>query len=212
MNPLRMDRVVTLTGLYKRKRFRDKETANRIVNELAARMEFRPVAQETYEARSIPVVNRLAGRASRALGRMRPRWGAGRFSEILDRVKKGFDEVERVTSEATKNIELFRPFIFENQYIFRADHIRGLRDRMPADDQVRLPWGPERLDWYDYWMNIHFPGLQKWVLPELDQTYAPHPKQIYSYHDLLELFDTTTKLHATRVALRIERGWRPATA
>ena len=33
-------------------------------------------------------------------------------------------------------------------------------------------------------------------------------KQIYSYHDLLELFDTTTKLHATRVALRIERGKR----
>ena len=57
-------------------------------------------------------------------------------------------------------------------------------------------------------MNIHFPGLQKWVLPELDQTYAPKPKQVYSYHDLLELFDTTTKLHATRTALRIERGKR----
>ncbi len=71
-----------------------------------------------------------------------------------------------------------------------------------------MPWGPERLDWDDYWMNIHFPGLQKWVLPELDQTYAPKPKQIYSYHDLLELFDTTTKLHATRTALRIERGKR----
>ena len=57
-------------------------------------------------------------------------------------------------------------------------------------------------------MNIHFPGLQRWVLPELDETYAPHPKQIYSYHDLLELFDTTTKLHATRIALRMERGKR----
>ena len=34
------------------------------------------------------------------------------------------------------------------------------------------------------------------------------PKQVYSYHDLLELFDTTTKLHATRTALRIERGKR----
>src|SRR4029079_19038892 len=69
-------------------------------------------------------------------------------------------------------------------------------------------WGPENIDWYDYWMNIHFPGLQRWVLPELDETYAARPKQIYSYHDVLELFDTTTKLHATRVALRIERGKR----
>src|SRR5215471_9156572 len=208
MNPLRIDRVVTLTGLYKRKRFRDKETGNRFVNELAARMEFRPVTEDHYDALSIPAVNRVAKRASKALGRMRPRWGAGRFTAVLDRVKKGFDEVERVTTEAVANIELFRPFIFQNQYSFRADNIRALRDRLAADDQARLPWGPERLDWYDYWMNTHFPGLQKWVLPELDETYAPRPKQIYGYHDLLELFDTTTKLHATRTALRIERGKR----
>src|SRR5678815_3233168 len=49
LNPLHMDRVVTLTGLYKRKRFQDKETGNKFVNELAARMEFRPVTQETYD-------------------------------------------------------------------------------------------------------------------------------------------------------------------
>ena len=107
-----------------------------------------------------------------------------------------------MTTEAAENIELFRPFIFENAYVFRADNIRALRDRMPAEDQARLTWGPEKLDLYDYWMNIHFPGLARWVLPELDETYAPRPKQVYSYHDLLELFDTTTKLHATRVALR----------
>ena len=79
---------------------------------------------------------------------------------------------ERVTSEAQKNIELFRPFIFDNKYVFRADHIRALRDRFTADDQNRLRWGPEALDWYDYWMNIHFPGLQRGVLPERDETYA----------------------------------------
>jgi len=208
LNPLRMDRVVTLTGLYKRKRFRDRETGNRFVNELAARMEFRPVSEEHYEARSLPLLNRAAKRASTALGKMRPRWGAGRFTQVIDRVTKAFDEVERVTTEAAKNIELFRPFIFENQYVFRADNIRALRDRLSPEDQTRVPWWPEKLDWYDYWMNIHFPGLQKWVLPELDETYAARPKQIYSYHDLLELFDTTTKLHATRVALRIARGKR----
>ena len=68
---------------------------------------------------------------------------------------------------------------------------------MPAEDQALLTWGPETLDFYDYWMNVHFPGLEKWVFPELDETYAQRPKQVYSYHDLLELFDTTTKLHAT---------------
>src|SRR3954447_24576072 len=211
LNPLRMNRVVTLTGLYKRKRFQDKETGNRFVNELAARMEFRPVAQDEYDAWSLPLVNRVAQKAATALAKIRPRWGGGRFTEVIDRLKKNVDEVTRVTDEAQKNIELFRPFIFDNHYVFRADHIRALRDRFTADDQNRLRWGPENLDWYDYWMNIHFPGLQRWVLPELDETYAARPKQIYSYHDLLELFDTTTKLHATRVALRIERGGREET-
>ena len=87
-------------------------------------------------------------------------------------MKKGFDEIDRVTTEAAENIELFRPFIFENAYVFRADNIRALRDRMPAEDQAKLTWGPEKLDLYDYWMNIHFPGLARWVLPELDETYA----------------------------------------
>src|SRR5262249_14678778 len=145
---------------------------------------------------------------SETLGKIRPSWGAGRFTAVLDRVRKGFDEVDRVTSEAAENIELFRPFIFENAYVLRADNIRALRDRLPPEDQERLVWGPEKVDIYDYWMNIHFPGLARWVLPELDETYAPRPKQVYSYHDLLELFDTTTKLHATRPALRIERGKR----
>ena len=57
-------------------------------------------------------------------------------------------------------------------------------------------------------MNIHFPGLQKWVLPELDETYAPKPKSVYAYRDLIELFDTTTKLHSKRTAMRMERGGR----
>ncbi|HZL19463.1 MAG TPA: AMP-binding protein, partial [Polyangia bacterium] len=208
LNPMRMDRVTTLTGLYKRQRFRDKETGNRFVNELAARMEFRPVTEDHFDRYSIPTVQRAAQQISKTLGRIRPRWGAGRFTAVVDRIIKGFDEVDRVTTEAAENIELFRPFIFENAYVFRADNIRALRDRMDPEDQVRLRWGPEKLDLYDYWMNIHFPGLARWVLPELDETYAQRPKQVYSYHDLLELFDTTTKLHATRVALRIERGKR----
>ncbi len=208
LNPMRMDRVTTLTGLYKRQRFRDKETGNRFLNELAARMEFRPVTAEHFDRYSIPTLNRAARRISKTLARIRPRWGAGRFTAVVDRVKKGFEEMDRVTTEAAENIELFRPFIFDNAYVFRADNIRALRDRLAPEDQARLPWGPEKLDLYDYWMNIHFPGLARWVLPELDETYAARPKQVYSYHDLLELFDATTKLHATRVALRIERGKR----
>ena len=208
LNPSRIGRVTTLTGLYKRKRFQTKEAGNRFINELAARMEFRPVTYDQYQARSLPLVNRMADRVSTALEKVRPRWGGGRFTEMVDRVKKNVDEVKRITDEAHTNIDLFRPFILDNEYVFRADNVRALRDRLPGEEQESLRWSPETIDWYDYFMNIHFPGLQKWVLPELDETYAAKPKSVYAYRDLLELFDTATKLHATRVAMRMERGKR----
>jgi long-chain acyl-CoA synthetase len=208
LNPSRIGRVTTLTGLYKRQRFQRKETGNKLLNELAARMEFRPVSYEEYDRTSLPLVNRMAARVSDALDRVRPRWGGGRIANWVDQVKKKVDDVERITKDASRDIDLFRPFILDNEYVLRADNIRALRDRVPEAERPLVPWSPERIDWYDYFMNIHFPALQKWVLPELDETYAPKPKNVYAYRDLIELFDTTTKLHKTRVALRMERGGR----
>ncbi|HYT49053.1 MAG TPA: AMP-binding protein, partial [Pyrinomonadaceae bacterium] len=49
------------------------------------------------------------------------------------------------------------------------------------------------------------PGLKKWVLPTLEEDMRAQPKRVYTYRDLLEMFETTTKRHATRVAMRIER-------
>jgi long-chain acyl-CoA synthetase len=213
LNGPRVGRVTTLTGLYKRRRFQDKESGNKFLNQLAARMEFRPVTFEEYEAKSLPLVNRMAGRASSLLEKVRPSWGAGRFAEAVDRVKKSVDEVKRITNEAHSNIELFQPFVHDNEYVFRADHIRAVRDRLPAEEQALLTWSPETIDWYDYLLNVHFPGLQRWVMPEMEQTYAAKPKSVYAYRDLLELFDTATKLHATRARRATPtttcRSWPP---
>lgn len=208
LNPSRIGRVTTLTGLYKRKRFQDKETGNKFLNELAARMEFRPVSYDEYDKTSLPLVSRVTERVSDALDKVRPKWGGGRFAHWVDQVKKKVDDVKRITKDASRDIDLFKPFILENEYVLRSDNIRALRDRLPPEERHLAPWSPETIDWYDYFMNIHFPGLQKWVLPELDETYASKPKSVYAYRDLLELFDTTTKLHATRPALRMERGGR----
>ena len=45
-NPNKLRRIVTLLGLYKRKYFQDKETGNRFLNALAARMEARTGSDE----------------------------------------------------------------------------------------------------------------------------------------------------------------------
>ncbi len=100
LNPSYIGRLTTLTGLYKRQRFQDKEAGNKFLNELAARMEFRPVSYEEYNRTSLPMIKRMVDRTSRALERVRPSWGGGRFVDMVDRVKKKVDEVQRVTKEA----------------------------------------------------------------------------------------------------------------
>jgi len=52
-------------------------------------------------------------------------------------------------------------------------------------------------------LNVHLPGLTKWVFPTLEEEMRVQPKRIYTYRDLLELFETSTKRHATRVAMRL---------
>src|SRR6266496_3675811 len=54
-NPNNMKRIVGMVGLYKRKHFEEKETGNKILNELAGRMEARAVSYDQYEKTSTPM-------------------------------------------------------------------------------------------------------------------------------------------------------------
>ncbi|MCC6747757.1 MAG: AMP-binding protein [Deltaproteobacteria bacterium] len=204
-NPIRMRRVVTLLGLHKRQRYQEKESGNRVVNELMARMEAQPVSLERFDRTSLPMFNRLAKKAGETLDRLRPRWGGGHVVDLVDRLKEKVDRAEEVTRSMQDAFDMYRPFTVENHYIFRADNVRALHGRVPAEERALLPWGVHELDWYAYWMEVHFPGLHKWVFPELEKDFAAKPKSTYTYNHLLELFETSTKLHRHRVALRMLR-------
>ncbi len=207
-NPNDMKRIVGMVGLYKRKHFSEKEEGFRVVNEIAARMETKTVTPSYFDKTSAPMFNALAKRASKFLDESRPRWGGGRLTEWIDHAKKSVDRFEEVTRETKAAFELFRPFMVENAYIFRADNVRSLFSRIRKDEQPLLPWHPEKIDWYDYWMHVHFPGLKKWVFPQLEEDMRAVEKRVYTYRDLLELFETSTKRFSTRVAMRIERDGR----
>ncbi|HZI60239.1 MAG TPA: AMP-binding protein [Pyrinomonadaceae bacterium] len=207
-NPNNMERIIGLVGLDKRKHFQEKETGVKFFNQIAARMEPRPVSTSQYERTSVPMFNSAAKKASSLLDRVRPRWGGGRFGEVIDLVKTNVERVEELTRETTEAFDMFRPFTVENAYVFRSDNVRSLFDRISEDERSFLTWNPEKFDWYDYWLNIHLPGLTKWVFPTLEDEMRAQPKRVYTYRDLLELFETSTKRHATRVAMRIERDGR----
>jgi long-chain acyl-CoA synthetase len=207
-NPNDMKRIVGMVGLYKRKQFSEKEEGFKLVNQIASRMETKTVTPSYFDKTSAPMFNAVAKRASKFLDESRPRWGGGRLTEWIDHAKKTVDRVEEVTGETKEAFELFRPFMVENAYVFRADNVRSLFSRIRKDEQPLLPWHPEKIDWYDYWMHVHFPGLKKWVFPQLEEDMRAKEKRVYTYRDLLELFETSTKRFSTRVAMRIERDGR----
>jgi long-chain acyl-CoA synthetase len=207
-NPDNMERIIGFCGLFRRQEELNKENGLRLFHEISARFEPFPVSPERFDKTSVPLMNKAAKKTSELLDRAKPRWGGGRYEGVINRMKQTVDRVEEQTREAKEAFEMFLPFTVENEYVFRSDNVRALFNRIRADEQQLLTWNPEQFDWYDYWMNIHLPGLKKWVLPTLEEDMRAQPKRVYTYRDLVELFETTTKRHETRVAMRIERDGR----
>ena len=204
-NPNDMERIIGLVGLFRRQEELKKSDRIRLFHELSARFEPFLVSPERFDAASLPMMNNAAKKVSSFLDKAKPRWGGGRYEGVIDRMKETVDRVEEQTREAKEAFEMFLPFTVENAYIFRSDNVRALFARIREDEHPLLTWNPEKFDWYDYWLNVHMPGLKKWVLPTLEEEMRAKPKRVYTYRDLLEMFQTTTKRHATRVAMRIER-------
>ncbi|HRH44038.1 MAG TPA: AMP-binding protein, partial [Pyrinomonadaceae bacterium] len=208
-NPNDMKRIVGLVGLYKRQHFQEKETGNKLVNKVSAMIEATPVTQKTYDTFSAPMLNNLAKKATGWLDKASPRWGGGRIGDIVNDVKKSVENFERTTAETKAAFEMFKPFMIDNEYHYRADNVRALMNLVKSSEKHLLPWSPDKLDWYDYWLNVHFPGMRKWVLPTLEEELDNViEKRVHTYKDLIDLFETAVKRFPTRISMRIERYGR----
>jgi long-chain acyl-CoA synthetase len=210
-NPSRLGRLVDLLGLFKREHFRGKAGGNRFLNEVAARMEAQAVKPESFEKYSLPLLHKATKKITEALDKVSPRQ-AGPLAPLITQAKEAVERFEAFTSEGEEHYRAFRPFIVDNKYVFRADNTRALFERLdqgPGKEDRLLFFEPEKIDWYDYWLNVHLPGLQKWVFPKLDEAETgKKTRRIYTYRNLIELFDAATKNHSGRVAMRIERNGR----
>ncbi len=207
-NPSRLGRLVDLLGLFKRKHFRGKTEGHRLLNEIAARMEAQAVKPESFEKYSLPLLHKATKKVSEVLDKVSARQ-AGPLAPLVEQAKEAVERFEAFTREGEEHYQTFRPFIVDNNYVFRADNIRALFERLDQGGERLLVFEPEKIDWYDYWLNVHLPGLQKWVFPQLDEAESgKKTRRIYAYRDLVELFDAATKNHSGRVAMRIERGGR----
>ncbi len=204
-SPFAASRSVELVGLYKRRRWRKKETGNELLNELKSRVEPKALGKTLFDLTNTPLFSKGAKWLNQAIDDNRPTWGAPKVNAALDKVKVALGEVSDDSDRMNMIVGLFMPFIWENRYVFRCDNTRSLYVDMPAHDRAKINWNPDAIDWRTYFLETHIPGLEKWVFPGLDEE-TEKRKTVHAYRDLLELLDATTNEWRHRVAFRFYEG------
>ncbi|MBX2810365.1 MAG: AMP-binding protein [Myxococcales bacterium] len=214
VNPCSMARAVTLVGVYRRRKTKSEMNEGEISRwhgELKLRQEPHPISRRAYENLSTPALLHWIEKARKAVDSLEPdRYGF--LSRTVVRAQKRTKEVEEQLTKVRDVFDLFMPFIWENQYIFNTSNTRSLFESMNESDRALLPYEVERTDWRHYWLDVHLPGLEKWVFPKLD---IDGPKRVTiprDYKDLAELFDVRTRENGRRIAYHMVQKGEDATA
>lgn len=85
---------------------------------------------------------------------------------ILDDVHGSLGKIQRM-------LDLYRPFIHDFDWIFDNTNLRALDAQLDADSKARFGWFGDSIDWRRYWLEVLYPGLNKWCLPLLDGGEVP---------------------------------------
>jgi len=147
INPANMRRTIELTGLAHRKYYRSLEGLEHWIR---ARFDTIAVSKARYKNVSLPQFQRVI----EGVQKVSP-------SDRLTRKQRALERVQKV-------IELYEPFILDNEYFFAADHIKVLARALPAEEIEDFDYDPEVIDWYDYWINLHVPALRRWTYPLIE--------------------------------------------
>ncbi len=204
-NPLTMERTIEMTGLYRRRHYLAKaEEGDKLKNEILARIEPQSVSADRYRQTSAPQLAKLAKNIGSFLDEVKPSWGAPRIAAAIDKVQEELELAGKRAQMADMMFEIFMPFVWENSYIFSSKNMRALYARMDPADAARIPWDPDGYDWLSYWLDVHLPGLAKWVYPNLEDEFGVkiRKKGVPVYRDLWELLEARTRRHPGKVAMR----------
>ncbi|HMB67656.1 MAG TPA: SDR family oxidoreductase, partial [bacterium] len=152
VNPLDLRRAVELTALAHQKHYR---TRSGWRSRILSHMEAVPVSRERYGRLSVPAQLRVVRAVNRWARRFRPgRPPLARAERLLQRVKE--------------LVDLYEPFLLDNEPVFEATNVEKLAEAVPPQERDSFGYDPRALDWYEYWIDIHIPGLRRWSFPLLE--------------------------------------------
>jgi len=98
---------------------------------------------------------------------------SGRLAKRLNQAEKQLQEIQDL-------LEVYQPFIHDNFQIFSCNAIDC---HPPVEPQFRF--SPEEINWRKYWIEVHMPGLRRWVFPQFEKKsrevfHSDHPVSLLS--------------------------------
>src|SRR5215831_12769497 len=151
-NPCDMGRSIELTSLAHRKHYRAQEG---LESWLRLRMDAIPVSKTRY--------NRMSAPAQRAIVK-----SIQRIMAPLPLKKTPLAKAERSLERVEKLVQLFEPFILQNEHDFVADNVEKLSHALVAEEREAFAYDTRSLDWWDYWIDVHIPALRRWTYPLIE--------------------------------------------
>ncbi|MBK8942198.1 MAG: AMP-binding protein [Polyangiaceae bacterium] len=196
-NPCSMERYLELIGLYKRKKVFD-GTSTKVFELASQHFESMGVSKKDYRAWG-PHQNAAA---MRGVGKALDKLAVGPLAALFKPAAKALEGVAKMEDRQGDIMDLFVPFTAESDWIFSNANTRAAFARMPEEERAKFIWAPEAIDWRLWMYDVHLPGLEKWVLPQIDEKMTRELKALRAYDHLLDVLDEVAERHGHALALQ----------
>ena len=216
-NGCTMRRYLELIGLYKRKQIFEGKR-NGLLETVMGRFEPRGLSKKDWQQHGAPAISS----AMKGLGNLLSMASVGPAKAVLGPVASTLKNLAKTEWKTAEIQELFIPFTAEGDWVFSCANTRAAIERMPEDERARFYWEPEKIDWREWMYEVHLPGLEKWVVPLIEDRLKREVQPLRRYDTLLDLLDEMADRHDLGVGLaRLEkegltrvtfRAWREASS
>ncbi len=193
VNPATASRTGELIGLYKRQHYKKKSTGNPLFNMAMQHFESIAVDPKRFARIGPPGRAKVLKEAARALRST----GVGPLRSLASSLSSFAKQEEKIGDI----LNLFIPFTAERNGPFDCTNTRAAYARLSPEDKAKLDWTPEKIDWIDWFMGIHMPAVEKWVLPEMDRKMKREPKALRAHETLVTMLDQMADRHGISTAL-----------
>jgi long-chain acyl-CoA synthetase len=197
-NPCTMRRFFELSGLYKRRHFQKTGKGGPVLSFLQSHYEGAMLSKGQFEKYGPLAI----ARQGRALSKLMRKAAIGPAAPLLKPAAKMVYEFSEQQRKVGNVLTVFMPFTSQFHYIFRCDNTRAAHARLSEAERALVDWSPESIDWRSWFLDVHVPGLERFVFPQIEERLR-RPKKAPERHDTLPaLLDEMAERFELGVALQ----------